>query len=146
MMEDSIMATSNRILLATILPSTVILAIVGATMTYDRDPVRMAGSAGSGPTLETGIDSETLARLADYGRATGADRHGSTARPSDPLPDVETMIERLAARLAAAPADAAGWRMLGWSYSNTGQPEKAAAAYAKAAELETKHKAGEQKQ
>ncbi len=47
------------------------------------------------------------------------------------LPDVSTMIERLAARLETAPDDVKGWRMLGWSYFNTGRYEQAAAAYAK---------------
>ena len=44
--------------------------------------------------------------------------HGRSAPMSTPqgLPDVETMIERLAARLQTAPEDADGWRMLGWSY------------------------------
>jgi cytochrome c-type biogenesis protein CcmH len=46
------------------------------------------------------------------------------------------MIERLAARLEAAPGDVKGWRMLGWSYFNTARYKQAAAAYAKAAELE----------
>ncbi len=52
------------------------------------------------------------------------------------LPDVNTMIERLAARLETAPDDIKGWRMLGWSYFNTGRYEQAAAAYAKAVELD----------
>jgi cytochrome c-type biogenesis protein CcmH len=48
------------------------------------------------------------------------------------LPDVNTMIERLAARLETTPGDIKGWRMLGWSYFNTGHYKQAAAAYAKA--------------
>ena len=52
------------------------------------------------------------------------------------LPDVNTMIERLAARLEATPEDSKGWRMLGWSYFNTGRYEQAATAYARAAELD----------
>ena len=46
------------------------------------------------------------------------------------------MIERLAARLETAPEDVKGWRMLGWSYFNMERYEQAAAAYAKAVELD----------
>ena len=60
----------------------------------------------------------------------------SKAAAGKPLPDVNTMIERLAARLETAPDDIKGWRMLGWSYFNTGHYEQAAAAYAKAVELD----------
>jgi cytochrome c-type biogenesis protein CcmH len=58
------------------------------------------------------------------------------APAGDLLPDVNTMIERLAARLDAAPDDIKGWRMLGWSYFNTGRYEKAAIAYARAVALD----------
>ena len=46
------------------------------------------------------------------------------------------MIERLAARLETTPEDIKGWRMLGWSYFNTGHYEQAATAYARAVELD----------
>lgn len=51
------------------------------------------------------------------------------------LPDVDTMIERLAKRLEASPNDPEGWRMLGWSYFETGKYPEAVAAYAKAVAL-----------
>lgn len=51
------------------------------------------------------------------------------------LPDVETLIERLAARLESAPDDADGWRMLGWALFHTQQPRKAAEAYERALAL-----------
>jgi cytochrome c-type biogenesis protein CcmH len=56
--------------------------------------------------------------------------------PGKLLPDVNTMIERLAARLEAAPEDAKGWRMLGWSYFHTGRYKQAATALARAVELD----------
>lgn len=49
--------------------------------------------------------------------------------PTTGLADVETMIAKLEARLEKEPNDAAGWRMLGWSYQNTGRPDKARDAY-----------------
>lgn len=51
------------------------------------------------------------------------------------LDDVDAMIERLAKRLAANPNDGESYRMLGWSYAMTGQPEKAIEPYKRALEL-----------
>ncbi len=67
-----------------------------------------------------------LARLKDYTRSTGTEEPAPTAAAGKPLPDVNTMIDRLAARLEIAPGDIKGWRMLGWSYFNTGRYEQAA--------------------
>lgn len=64
--------------------------------------------------------------------ASGTSDEGSQASGLAP---VEEMIERLSLRLASAPADAEGWRMLGWSLSNTGRSGDAVAAYAKAVSL-----------
>jgi cytochrome c-type biogenesis protein CcmH len=52
------------------------------------------------------------------------------------LPDVDTMIDRLADRLKTSPEDIEGWRMLGWSYFQTGHYQQAATAYARAVELD----------
>ena len=87
---------------------------------------------------------EVLSRLRDYAAGTATklpsrvegpmSRPGETA-PSD-LPDVDTMITRLASRLEKEPNDGAGWRMLGWSYFRTDRLEDAKAAYEKALALE----------
>ena len=79
---------------------------------------------------------DTLARLKDYTRAVGADQPAPKPETGKMLPDVSTMIERLAARLASAPDDVKGWRMLGWSYFNTERYQEAANAYAKAMALD----------
>src|SRR5262249_20318655 len=50
--------------------------------------------------------------------------------------DVNTMIERLVARLETTPGDVKGWQMLGWSYFHTGRHKQAAAALARALELD----------
>ena len=83
----------------------------------------------------TALDPD-FARLEVYANAK-APRQRTTGPMSTPqgLPDVETMIERLAARLQAAPDDAEGWRMLGWSYAHVQQASKAADAYARAVAL-----------
>ncbi|WP_156254906.1 tetratricopeptide repeat protein [Sandarakinorhabdus oryzae] len=50
------------------------------------------------------------------------------------LDDVDTMMARLEQRLKDKP-DGEGYRMLGWSYQNTGRPAEALKAYARAIEL-----------
>lgn len=51
------------------------------------------------------------------------------------LPAVEQMIETLRQRLEREPGDVRGWKMLAWSYLNTGQPEQAEKAYETALRL-----------
>ncbi len=55
---------------------------------------------------------------------------------SPALPDVETMIAKLIARLEKQPNDVNGWKMLGWSYLNTERFDEAAKAYGSALELD----------
>lgn len=56
-------------------------------------------------------------------------------RAEPPLPPVEEMIQRLVTRLQRNPKDTEGWRVLGWSYFSTDHFTEAAAAYARAIEL-----------
>lgn len=51
------------------------------------------------------------------------------------LPDVDSMIGKLVARLEKAPEDVNGWKMLGWSYLNTDKPDEAVRAYETALKL-----------
>jgi cytochrome c-type biogenesis protein CcmH len=55
---------------------------------------------------------------------------------STALPDVDTMIAKLIARLEKQPNDVNGWKMLGWSYLNMERPDEAAKAYETALKLE----------
>jgi cytochrome c-type biogenesis protein CcmH len=77
-----------------------------------------------------------LTRLARYAQSKPSQpaNAGPMSTPQV-LPDVETMIARLANRLASEPDDAEGWRMLGWSYAHTEEPARAVDAYAKAISL-----------
>ena len=84
----------------------------------------------------SGMNGDMLSRLNDFAGSAETQGPASKAAAGKPLPDVNTMIERLAARLETAPDDIKGWRMLGWSYFNTGRYEQAAAAYAKAVALD----------
>ena len=61
--------------------------------------------------------------------------HGS-AKPDQPVGSVEENIRQLEARLTREPNDPAGWRMLGWSYFETGDLMGSAAAYRRAAQIE----------
>jgi cytochrome c-type biogenesis protein CcmH len=114
-----------------------IIAGIGTATSYLVVPPAATVSEGAISDLQSssGGDGEMLA-LADYARSIGTEEPAPKPADGKMLPDVNTMIERLAARLEAAPGDVQGWRTLGWSYFNTGLYEKAAAAYAKAAELD----------
>jgi cytochrome c-type biogenesis protein CcmH len=108
----------------------VLVAGIGAATSYLRD------SPAATVTSQPAPSGDTLAQLKDYTRSIGAEQTAHAPAAGKMLPDVNTMIERLAARLESAPNDAKGWRMLGWSYFNTAHYEKAASAYAKAVELD----------
>ena len=124
---------SSRTLFAIMLVAFVLVAGIGAATSYLRDP---PDAAGSGSLWRSRSNGEMLARLKDYTGSLETEEPASTAPAGKQLPDVSTMIERLAARLETTPEDVKGWRMLGWSYFNTGRYEQAAAAYAKAAALD----------
>jgi len=110
-----------------------LVAGIGVVASYVGGPL---GATGSGQDPHTGSNGEMLASLKDYTRSVGAEQPTSTAPSGKLLPDVNTMIERLVARLETAPGDVKGWRMLGWSYFNTGRYKQAATAYARAVELD----------
>ena len=94
-------------------------------------------AARAGETISfSGPDGEMLRRLTDYARSIGTDQPSSTTAAGELLPDVNAMIERLAARLKTTPQDVEGWRMLGWSYFHTTRYEEAATAFGRALELD----------
>lgn len=107
---------------------------IGAAVSYDK-------SAPEAMRLEETIsfsepDGEMLARLADYARSIGSEQPSSKTATGEPLPDVNAMIERLAARLESAPQDLEGWRMLGWSYFHTERYGQAVTAFGRALKLD----------
>jgi cytochrome c-type biogenesis protein CcmH len=61
--------------------------------------------------------------------------HGS-AKPDQPVGNVDTMIASLQEKLKQDPDNAEGWRMLGWSHFETGDLMKSAEAYRRAAQVE----------
>jgi cytochrome c-type biogenesis protein CcmH/NrfG len=127
---------SRSNLFAALLMGFLLVLGIGAATSYFGSFARVSGSEEVSFSLSrSGSDSEMLAHLKDYTRSIGTEE-AAAAASGKMLPDVSTMIERLAARLEAAPGDINGWRMLGWSYFNTGHYEQATTAYAKAVELD----------
>jgi hypothetical protein len=83
----------------------------------------------------SGLDAEMLARLADYARSIETEEPASMAATGELLPDVNTMTDRLAARLETTPEDIEGWTLLMRSRVVLGEKEVAATAFRKALEV-----------
>jgi cytochrome c-type biogenesis protein CcmH len=115
-----------------------LVAGIGAVTSHLRNPAEVTGFGEtiSSSLSRSGPDGEMFARLKDYTRSIGTKEPASVPAAAKLLPDVSTMIERLAARLETTPNDIKGWRMLGWSYFHTGRYEEATTAYAKAVALD----------
>lgn len=102
----------------------------------------VAGSAGenndekrsSGALEALRANAARIANKQQSIAALSEEDGGATANPS--VPDVDTMIARLAQRLEASPNDVKGWTMLGWSYLNTQRPADAVKAYERALQIE----------
>ena len=129
---------NRRNLFASMLMACLLVLGIGAATSYFGDPRK---ATGSGDTVSfslsrSGSDGEMLASLKDYARSIGTEEPASMAAAGKLPPDVNTMIERLAARLETTPDDIKGWRMLGWSYFHTKRYKEAATAYARAVELD----------
>ena len=115
-----------------------LVAGIGAALSYMRDAPEAVGEGDTPSPLlsRSESDGEILQRLADYAGSAPAGDHASAAPDGKMLPDVNTMIERLADRLKTSPKDLEGWRMLGWSYLQTGRYQQAETAYARAVALD----------
>ena len=59
-----------------------------------------------------------------------------TAQTGNEREQVEALVTRLEQRMKDNPDDADGWRVLGWSYYNTGRYQKAVDAYRRGVELQ----------
>jgi cytochrome c-type biogenesis protein CcmH len=113
-----------------------LVAGIGAATSYLGESPEANGAGAQIAQAHSGSNGEAIARLKDYTRSIGTEDPSPTAVSGKPLPDVNTMMERLAARLEATPGDIKGWRMLGWSYFHTGRYRQAATALARAVELD----------
>ncbi len=108
---------------------------IGAAVSYDKSAPEAIGLQETISFAEPD-DGEMLTQLSDYARSIGSERSPSLTTAAELLPDVNAMIERLAARLEITPQDLEGWRMLGWSYFHTERYEQAATAFKRALELD----------
>ena len=77
------------------------------------------------------------------GAPAPAPKAAAAADPAPPAaakaqPDVDSLISGLEAKLKQDPNNADGWRMLGWSFFETGRYAEAATAYRRAATLAPK--------
>lgn len=113
----------------------VAIAALSAFAAASQAPVHSTGGmeASAQPATYAFETDEDVAALRSY--ATAIDTPGHATKPAEPLPGVDQMISNLKARLDENPADVKGWKMLGWSYLNTGQPVEAARAYETAQKL-----------
>jgi cytochrome c-type biogenesis protein CcmH len=71
--------------------------------------------------------------------AAGNEAQMTTAANPHAGADIGTLVGELEAKMRAHPGDPEGWRMLGWSYMQTGRAADAATAYARAAALDPRN-------
>jgi cytochrome c-type biogenesis protein CcmH len=96
--------------------------------------------AATGLYLKMGRPEVASAPLVPGAAATqGSGTAAAGADAAHPNGDVASMISQLEAHMKETPGDADGWRMLGWSYLQTGRNADAAAAYGRAAALDPKN-------
>jgi cytochrome c-type biogenesis protein CcmH len=110
---------------------------VGAVASYLRDasgPTAFDETVSSPLPSSDSADDE-VGRLVNYARSIGLEEPAPVTAADDSLPDVNTMTERLAARLETAPEDVEGWTLLMRSRVVLGEKEVAAAAFRKALEV-----------
>lgn len=74
-----------------------------------------------------------------HGRPTTPQMAAAQAPSDHPDGDVAAMIAKLETQMREHPDNAEGWRILGWSYMQTGRNAEAAEAYGKAAALDPKN-------
>jgi cytochrome c-type biogenesis protein CcmH len=110
---------------------------VGAAISYVGDSPETSNSGGaiSFSLSPSESNAEMLARITAYTHSNEAEESASTAATGALLPDVNTMTDRLAARLETAPEDVEGWTLLMRSRLVLGEKEVAAAAFRKALEV-----------
>lgn len=115
-----------------------LVAGVGAAVSHVAGPPQLTEPADARPLAlsQPEPDGEMLSHLERYTQSLAIKDPAPMASDGNLLPDVNTMIGRLAARLETTPQDLQGWQMLGWSYFHLQRYEEAASAYAKAAALD----------
>ncbi len=120
----------NRHTAALIMAGALALAFLAANYD-DKEPGKVMAQAPD-------MSNSEVENLRAYSEMVPALPPQAVSNDQSTLADVDTMIERLKSRLEKEPKNRDGWRMLGWSYSNTRRYPEAVAAYARAIEVDPK--------
>src|SRR5262249_62181902 len=128
---------SRRNLFASMLMACLLVLGIGAATSYFGDPRK---ATGSGDTVSfslsrSGSDGEMLASLKDYARSIGTEEPASMAAAGKLLPDVNTMIEVITARLQTPPEDIKGGPEVGWALLPPQRHKEGDTAFARAVDL-----------
>jgi tetratricopeptide (TPR) repeat protein len=99
-----------------------------------RQPIAPASAAIAGHE-QLADEDDDVAALRNYATNIDAPSPEPAVPGKQDLPGVDDMIAKLVARLEQQPGDVKGWKMLGWSYLNTGRPDEAVKAYEAALKL-----------
>lgn len=134
--------TSQSISLAVLAPLTAIAAFSFANVAVPHLTTNglsfMANSIAITPAASA--DGQAWESLRAYVAKLNDDRRSDTTKANSAdvveLPAVDVMVAKLIVRLQEQPNDVSGWKMLGWSYLNTGRPAEATEAYQTALKLE----------
>lgn len=131
----------NRWIRATVRAPTYAFAIAAAAVVIGAGAYGIVSNRneanGSNPPGPAGQPiRDVYDRLEQFARAPEPAHPAASSNSGQMLPDVDTMIQRLAKRLETTPDDAGGWQMLGWSYFQVARYEQSAAAYARAMTIE----------
>ena len=90
------------------------------------------GSVG----LYAALGRPDLPSAQSQAQAPAGQQTAQAAGAQEPGGEVDSLVNRLEKRLADNPNDADSWRVLGWSYYNTGRNKDAVAAYRRAVDLQ----------
>jgi cytochrome c-type biogenesis protein CcmH/NrfG len=96
--------------------------------------------ASAAPLVDVSADTPAMDALRQYANTIDDKAQSNAVTPAKPeaatLPDVDSMISKLVARLEKQPDDVKGWKMLAWSYLNTDKVADATRAYETALKLD----------
>ncbi len=104
----------------------VVLGSIGLYASLGRPELSSVSPQAQAPSSQAAV----AANAGPQGQIT------QTADGQQDTGDVDAMVKRLEKRVKDNPGDAEGWRVLGWSYYNTGRYQDAVDAYRRAIDLQ----------
>jgi cytochrome c-type biogenesis protein CcmH len=130
-------STTSAFVLASLISSAGLAIVLLSTLHPDaasQDAGVMDESPAAHAAFEQDEDMSALRTFADSLDGAAPAESAQSAVATN-LPAVDQMIETLRQRLEREPGDVRGWKMLAWSYLNTGRPDQAEQAYETALRL-----------